>query len=123
MPDKPPFPHINCIENVALPIHWGWIGKLFILSTLSTIGTVAWLGYAQVTSEEEHTKTDARDTQIEENITKMDRNMRKIDENQRIGESQTGLIVKQMNKLLELSGVNERIEAPKVRPTEMEPLE
>ena len=123
MPDKPPFPHINCIENVALPIHWGWIGKAFILGIVSTFGSVAWLGYAQVTGAEKHDTTDARDTQIEENIDKMDRNMRKIDENQRIQEAQTGLIVKQMNKLLELGGVTERIQPPKVRPTEMEPIE
>jgi hypothetical protein len=121
--DKPPYPHINCVEGVSLSVHWGWIGKGFLLAIVTGFSTTAWLSYEAVATDEELAEVQRTDAQIQKQIIIVDRNMHKLDEQQRIQASQTGLIVKQMNKLLELGGVTERIEAPPIKPSELEPIE
>jgi hypothetical protein len=114
--DKPWFPYITCIDGFKVPVAWGWGGRMFLLALCVSLSGAGLMAYRVNATEE-------NDAIIEKNITVMDRNMRKIDENQRINASQTGLMVKQLNALLMKQGVTERIEAPAVKPSELEPIE
>jgi hypothetical protein len=121
--DKPPYPHINCVEGVALSVHWGWIGKGFLIAIVLGFSTTAGLSWNAIAGKEEMEEIHATDEKIQEDVHKLDRNIRKIDENQRVGAARTELSIKQLNKVLEILGVTERISAPPVQPTEMEPIE
>jgi hypothetical protein len=114
--DKPWFPFITCIDGFKVPVSWGWGGRVFLLALCVSLSGAGLMAYRVDATEE-------KDEIIEKNIHVMDRNMHKIDENQRINASQTGLMVKQLNALLELNGVTERIDAPAVKPSELEPIE
>jgi hypothetical protein len=115
MSEKPPYPHVNCKEGTHT-VHWGRAGWLFIGVVLASVGTSSTFAYRGLASE-------AAIEQIEKNQKVNDRNIKRLDEQARIQASQTSLTVLQLNKLLELQGVTERIVAPAVEKSEMEDLE
>lgn len=114
--DRPPYPHIHCRRGTYFTVHWGKAGWAFIFAVLFSLGTTGTYAWRANASEEAVAK-------IEKNQAITDRNIKRLDEQVRIQASQTGLTVMQLNKLLDLAGVTERIVAPAVEKSEMEDLE
>ncbi len=121
--DKPGWPHVRCKEGEYMPLSLGWVGKGFVLATIAAIGTVSVTAYRLEAGEEADETLEQKVEQVEGNVKTLGENQRKMDEAQRINAAQTGLTVRQLNKLLELEGVTERILAPPVEPSELEELE
>jgi hypothetical protein len=112
--DKPWFPYVQCDDTARHPVMWGKGGWIFILAICGVLASASLMTYRVNASEEQ-------DAVTEQNIKILGENQQKLDEAQRIQTSQTGLMVDQLNALLDKADVD-RIAAPKVEESRLKEL-
>jgi spore coat protein CotH len=95
---------------------WGRGGWLFILALCGLLGTSSVMTYRVNAGEEQNAIT-------QQNIKILGENQQQMDEESRITAQQVELANKQLRLLLQLEGVTERVEPPKVKKTQLKELE
>jgi hypothetical protein len=113
---KPITPYIDCLENRPIPLSLGWLGRIFVLGCLLTMAGASLTAYRLQAGEE-------ADATLEQNVKILGENQKKMDEEGRITAQQVGLANKQLRLLLQLEGVTERVEPPKIEESKLKELE
>jgi len=113
--DTPYYPHIKCEKCGTVTVRWGRGGRLFLFALVALMGASGTITY-RVQAGESDVQT------VKDNIAIIGRNQGKMDERQRIAEANDALVAAQMRAMLQKLEVTERIEAPRVEPSDLEDL-